>query len=494
MTLRRALLFSYIEKYGSYVIGLIATMIISRILGPGDIGAFSVGAALVGMIAVLREIGVSTYVVQEVDLTARRIRTAFTLTVAVGGVLALGIWGASGPAGALYRDPRVATIVAVLALGFALTPIGSVAQSLLARELAFGKLAVLRLSQSLTVAIVGVALAAYGIGPVSLAWAVAIGALTNSALSLWMRPHAWLPTFSGPDLKRVFGVGVPATASSIIDNLANALPELVLGRTQDMTATGLFSRARGLSDLAHQVLARTAGPVVFSALAEERRQGRSLAPLYLRSTLCVTALGWAALGVMAVLAEPLVYVLYGAQWSASVPLIRWLCVAAMALLLTAGAPYVLLAASGAVDILHLRLAWLPVHLVCLFFGSLQGAEGIAVGMVVSGFVSSALHCLWVRKRAAIGFRDHLRIVRSSAFPAIASLLGAAPALLVPGDDLVLKIVTLAVGGSGAAIGFAVALYLGSHPLKEEFARLLARVIPNSRRASASEGSEKARNS
>ena len=55
MSVRRALLYSYIEKYGSYVIALLSTAVISRLLGPGDIGAFAVGMALVGMVAVIRE-------------------------------------------------------------------------------------------------------------------------------------------------------------------------------------------------------------------------------------------------------------------------------------------------------------------------------------------------------------------------------------------------------------------------------------------------------
>ena len=107
MSLRRALFFSYLEKYGSYVIGLVSTMIISRILGPADIGAFSVGMALVGIVAVLRELGLNTYVVQEAELTSARIRAAFTLTVGMGFVLSLVVLALSGPAGVFYNRALV---------------------------------------------------------------------------------------------------------------------------------------------------------------------------------------------------------------------------------------------------------------------------------------------------------------------------------------------------------------------------------------------------
>ena len=448
-------------------------MIISRILGPADIGAFSVGMALVGIVAVLRELGLNTYVVQEAELTPGRIRAAFTLTVGMGFVLGIIVLALSGWAGVFYNDSRVTTIVAVLAVGFAITPLGSVAQSLLARELAFGTLSWVRLVYSSVVAIVGVAMASLGMGPVSLAWAATIAALVNTVLSLCARPHPWRPNFHPADLKRVLRVGAPATASAIVEDVANSLPDLILGRTQSLAATGLFSRARGLSQLAHQVIARAAGPVIFSALSKESREGRQVAPLYIFSTLCVTAFGWAALAVMGMLADPVIHVLYGPQWRESAPLLRWLCGGAMILLLTAGANHALLAVGGALDVLWASLAWFPLHLACLLIGGLIGPEGMAAGTVASSAIISLFLCLRVRRRIGVGLRDHLKIIRGSAPLVMLSVAFAAPALMLPAKTLAGSIAMLAVGCLGAAIGFLAALRFGNHPLREEVSRFWA---------------------
>ena len=473
MSLRRALFFSYLEKYGSYLIGLGSTMIISRILSPADIGAFSVGMALVGIVAVLREFGVSTYLVQEAELTEARIRAAFTLTTGTGLVLAMIVLALSGPAGAFYNDSRVTTIIVVLALGFAITPLGSVAQSLLARELAFGTLTWVRLAYSLAVAALGIGMAAKGMGPMSLAWAATIAALVNTVLSFCARPHSCLLNFHPADLKRVFRVGGPQAASAIVEDVANSLPELILGRTQTLAATGLFSRARGLSQLAHQVIARAAGPVIFSALAKESREGRPVAPLYIHSTLCVTATGWAALAVLAILADPVIHVLYGPQWRESASLLRWLCGGAMILLLTAGANHALLAAGGALDLLRARLTWFPLHVACLVIGGLVGAEGMAAGTVASSAIISLFLCLAVRRRTGVGLRDHLLIIRGSGPLVVMSVAGAAPALLISANSLAGSMAILAIAGLGAAIGFLAALRFGKHPLREEVTRFWA---------------------
>src|ERR1700751_3780406 len=193
----------------------------------------------------------------------------------------------------------------------------------------------------------------------SLAWGAVLSGAANSAISLWMRPHDLRLSFDRNELGRVFSVGGPATAISVVDEIVLSLPELVLGRTQTLAAAGLFSRARGMSQMAHQLLARAAGPVFLAVFAERQREGVPLAPLYAKATACVVGLGWPALAMLVVLADPVVRMLFGPNWLAVVPLMRWLSVAAAVALLTSGAYHLLLASGGVRDVLHAKTAALP---------------------------------------------------------------------------------------------------------------------------------------
>jgi O-antigen/teichoic acid export membrane protein len=160
MSVRRALFFSYLEKYGSYVLALGSTVVLSRLLSPADVGAFSIGMALVGMVAVFREFGVSTYLAQETELTDDRVAAAFTLTVGMGLALALLVAALAVPVAAFYGDVRLQLILFILALNFALSPLGSVSQSLLTRDLQFGVLAWVRLAYGTVSAAVSITQAA----------------------------------------------------------------------------------------------------------------------------------------------------------------------------------------------------------------------------------------------------------------------------------------------------------------------------------------------
>ena len=473
MSVRGALSYSYVENYGSFVVGLAATVIISRILGPAQIGAFSISVGLVGIIAVVREMGIGAYIVQEERLTGGQIRAAFTILVALGIGLALIALGLAWPAGVFYHDPQVATIVAVLSLGFAITPLGGVAQALMARDLQFGRLSSIRFLHGLTAAGVGVTLASLGFGAVSLAWASVAASLSNAVLSLLAKRHPCAPNFALRDLKRVFGVGGPATATALIEDIAASLPELLLGRVQNLAAAGLFSRARGLSQTATQVIAGAAGPVVFAEFALRKRSGLSFLPVYQRATLCVTALGWAGLGVLAVLAEPTVRVLFGPQWNEVVPAARWLCAAAGVMLLTSYSYQLLLASSGVLTALRTRLIWLPIHFACLLLGALGGPGSIAGALVLSSAVSSALFCAAVRRCAGITMGEHFRIVLRSAPIALLATAGSLPSLLLNDHTLRGSVLAMVAGGSGALAGFLVGALASRHPVREELLRMFA---------------------
>lgn len=472
MSLRSALALSYVEKYGAYLVALVSTVVISRLLEPADIGVFAIGTALAGIVAVVRELGVSTYLVQETTLNNERVRSAFTLTVVFGSGLALLVLLISWPASVYYRDARVMQILAVLSLGFALTPLGSVSQALLARDMQFGTLTWIRMLYAVVSASVSIGLATAGFGPVSLAWGSVIAAGVNAIVSLSVRPHPMWPNFSRVDFARVFSVGGPATVIAIIEDVVGSLPELLLGRMQSLTATGLFSRARGLSQMAHQLIARAAGPVFFSAYATLRREGQSAESLYIKATACVTVLGWTALAALAVLAEPVVALLYGAAWVEVVPLLRWLCAAAAVSLLTSGANHLLMASGGAKDAMRAKLVALPIHVTFMGLGGWFGMQAMAGALVVSAALSGALMQVAVHRRLRIGWNAQFSALGVSLPTAIVGAIGASAGLMVAPTTPVEAFASVALGSLVCSLLAGAVLMAGNHPLKSELLRAM----------------------
>ncbi|HEU0196476.1 MAG TPA: oligosaccharide flippase family protein, partial [Nevskiaceae bacterium] len=85
--IRKALSLSFIQTFVSLVFSFGSVIIVSHILTPSEIGVFSVAAGMVALIHMLRDFGVSEYLVQEQELNESSIRTVFTINLAIAWVL-----------------------------------------------------------------------------------------------------------------------------------------------------------------------------------------------------------------------------------------------------------------------------------------------------------------------------------------------------------------------------------------------------------------------
>ena len=147
--IKSSLLMSFAEKYTVLVIGMAGGMIIARLLTPGQIGIFSIGAVVVGITQMVRDFGVGQYLIQEKDLNGERLRAAYTLTMLISwsmaGLLAL----ASGPVADFYDEAGVGDVLRVLALNVLLIPFGSITLPVLRRQLRFRALYCINVANAL---------------------------------------------------------------------------------------------------------------------------------------------------------------------------------------------------------------------------------------------------------------------------------------------------------------------------------------------------------
>ena len=121
-TLRRSLLFSFMERYAGIVIGMGMTMASARMLTPADFGVFAVGMSVIMLIDVLRDFGAGTYLVQLEALERSAVRSAFTVSCIISGSCAAALALAAIPLGRFYDEPGVGHVVLVLSARCCSTP------------------------------------------------------------------------------------------------------------------------------------------------------------------------------------------------------------------------------------------------------------------------------------------------------------------------------------------------------------------------------------
>lgn len=475
MSARKSLIFSFLDRYVSLAITIVSSMVLARLLTPADIGVFSVTAVLLSFVSTVGGMGVGLYLVQEKDLTVDRIRAVWAIQLGLGIAMACLVLLASYPVALFYNEPRMRSILLVVSLNYAINPFGSLTYAWLIREMRFDNIAVMRFFSTLGGVLVSTWFAWQSYGPISLAFGSLTSTAVNALVAIYYRPKffPWLPGLA--EVRRVFIFGSTLTTSSIVRDFATNAPELLLGKFQNLSATGFYSRANGLVQMFNRLFVDAVSTVCLPWFAKQSRDQGGIENAYLKATAYVTALGWAFCLATICLAHPMIRVLYGPQWDQAVELTRLLAVAMIFGVPAALCSAALLSIGAANVIARVSVLGSIQSLIFAALGASQGLMALGITTIAAAAFGSFLWIRAVSKSIGLPLHLLLQTFRKSAAVALCSGLSPALALWLFGANPEHFVMPLAIGGAGGVAGFLAGVIFFRHPLNEEVLAIWARL-------------------
>lgn len=481
---RKSLAISFGGKYLMLVIRTGSTMILARLLTPREIGIYSIGFTVVGFAHVLREMGVSTYLVQERDLTEARLRTVFGIALAssfaFGAALAL-----LAPAIAeFYDEPLLRSLLWIMSLNFLIIPFGSLVPELCTRDMQFGSAYFIAFAYTLVCPATVVTLAFHGWGVISMAWGAVVGNIAGTIASYIVRPqHIRLrPSLAG--WRPIMRFGLLSAGGNLLAMLGDNVPSLVIGRVLGFTEVGLLSKANGLSAMFFNNVLAAFSPVAMAKLAQAHRAGRAIRADYLELQGHVTALAWPFFAGAIPFMFPIMRLMFGPQWDAAVPVAQVCCIAGLI-----GTPCLLdgsvFTATGAASrFFRVQRATVLIKIGLVAGASPFGLMAVAWAGVAVALISVAVTRWHVRHAIGATWRDMAAATYQSAAIAIATgAVAMLVARLARAADLDLA-ATLAAGVGACTLAWFGAIFALNHPMKAEIvsaARVtLGAVVPRMR--------------
>lgn len=418
-------------------------MVLARLLTPREFGIFAMAMSFVGLLMGVQNLGLPFAVVQRRDLERGHVEGLFWLNVWWSlGIVAVTV--AAAPLMArFYDEPAVTGVMIVLGLGAFASSLGVHHRSLLARQLRFGALAAIDLSAVAVSVAAGIAAALAGAGY----WALAVqfgvvGAFASAGQWWWVR---WRPGWKGAlrpafrELAPYLRYGWHVTVAKLLARAPDYLDRMLVAYVHGSRPVGLYDNAHRW---AHYPFHQVFPPLVqvgVSSLSRAREGAGRYAEGVRLALLPVLSLTLPALAFMAREARLVILTLLGDQWVETIPMFRWLCVAAFARAVSAGTRWIFLSEGRTAD--HLRWAAVEsaVLLGAIVVGVGYGAYGVAVAFTVGACLTAGPAIAYCLRGSDLSPRDYLAAVWR---PIVASL--AALALLVALGD------TLAWTGSSAA--------------------------------------------
>jgi O-antigen/teichoic acid export membrane protein len=301
---------------------------LARVLSPADFGVVSLTRVALGLAGSLGGLGIGEAVVQRAALTERHIRVAFTFST-LFGLAGAAVLAAGAPVAAyLLGDPRVASVLRVMAIGFAVQGIAAVAAALIRRRLEFrGQVFIDIGSYIAGYGIVGLVLALLGYGMWSLAWGSVVQTTIAAVAQLSLARPAVRPLLARRELGELLHFGVGSAAVAGVNYLALNGDNFVVGRWAGVTSLGLYTRAYTLMNLPYTYASSVVSAVLFPAFAQVQSDAARLRRAYLTLTQLTATIAAPAMGTLAIAAPHLVRTLYGPQWTGVAVPLQVLCIA-----------------------------------------------------------------------------------------------------------------------------------------------------------------------
>lgn len=449
-------------------------MVLARLLTPAQVGVYALASAVMSFAQTIRDFGVGEYLVQEKTLSPARLRTGFTVTLYTAWIAGVVIFLVKDALAGSYGEPGLADVLGILCLNFVILPFGAPAFALMTRDMQFGRILLVQTASSLASAGFAIFLAWQGRGYVGLAWAAVAGTATQVLIVGALRPaDSWLRP-GHEDLRRVASFGLSITAANLLQDIVGKINDLLIPSRFGFQSLGLYSRATGLCSQFNDFVTTAVVRVALPAFAQRHRDGADLRDDYDRTLALFAVVAWPTFGSLAVLAPEMVLLLFGPQWDGAVPLARIAVVGAFAYPLFAFSPALLTAIGHPRQRFMVQAILAPIIVATAVATSFISLEAMMLGSVFCAFLSAGVHALFLRRLVGYGIRRMLRSVSSSAVIAVTTT--AASALVVlPFDSLHAKpLLTVVLGGSGAACAWLLAVRILAHPAHEHVVRVFDR--------------------
>jgi O-antigen/teichoic acid export membrane protein len=418
---RRGIAWTVFSQASVQGLALITSVIVAHLLSPRQVGLASEAAVFVSLVLVVTDFGLGSVVIQRASTSEVELSTLFWSVTGLGvAMTAVGV-GLSWPIAALYHQPDVRGLFAVMSLTFLATAPGIIPGALLVRELRFRSLEVRTVAAAVAGSFVAIVLAALGAGP----WAIVaqtVSMATVSTLLLW-RTSTWRPAmrFSRRFLREVSGFSSHILGSKTV-GWANAnIDNLLVGKFRGPSPLGAYSLAFAVALTPVNRLAAPMVNVFFPAFSKLHDR-EPIAEMWLRAERVLAFVAVPAMLGLVVAAPDLVQVAFGFRWRHAAPVMQLLAVVALTQTLTALNDGIFQALGETRTQFRFRAVLSAVTLAAFAAGLPWGITGASVGYLISSVVMQPVY-VWLAVRL-------LRVPVRRWASSVAGVLAAGAAMCV----------------------------------------------------------------
>jgi O-antigen/teichoic acid export membrane protein len=399
-----------------------STAVLARLLTPADFGLVAMVVAIIGLIGLLKDAGLSMATVQRDRIDRAQVSNLFWANVVLS-LAAIALTALLIPAiVAYYGEPRLAGVTAALSAAFLLAGLGAQHRALLVRHMRFLSLASVDVL-SLAVG-VGAAIAAAAVGAGYWSLVVLHLATATAGLAGVWAADPWLPGAPrrGSGVRPLLAFGRDLTAFNVLAYISRTIDNVLIGGLLGARSLGLYIKAYNLLLLPVNQINQPVTSVALPALSRLQHEPERYRRYYHTGLLLITSLGMPSIAFLFVDAEAVILTVLGEQWREAVPLFRALGPAAFLGTFNVATGWVYLSLGHTGRQLRWQVLGTTVTVTAFVVGLRWGALGVALAYSASNLILRYPALAYCYRGTPVTLGD---LGRAIGRPAVASLAAAA---------------------------------------------------------------------
>ncbi|MDZ8109630.1 MAG: lipopolysaccharide biosynthesis protein [Nostoc sp. DedQUE12a] len=411
-----------VAQLSKFALTLGSNVVLARLLTPQDYGLVGMVTVITGLVAIFKDLGLSTATVQKQEINHQQVSTLFWVNVALSIITMLVTVAIAPVIARFYNEPRLLWITLSLASGFLISGLGVQHSALLNRQMQYKALTI---NEIISVAIgIGSAIAAAWVGLGY--WALVIMPLVTAIVStvgLWI-VCSWRPSLpakqSGVRSMLVFGSNL--TGFNIVNYFARNLDNLLIGKVWGAQQLGLYAKAYQLLLLPLQQINAPFEKVAIPALSRLVDSPERYRQAYLRILEKLTIITAPLIVFMIATSDWIVLLLLGPQWTGASSIFSLLGIIAFTQPVANTTGWLFITQGRTNHMFQWGIIGSTLSIIAIVFGIQWGAVGVAASYSISGLLIRTPILFWyVGRSGSVKVMDLYRTMAPSTFASLCGL-------------------------------------------------------------------------
>ena len=315
----------FAERCGAQAVSLIVSIVLARILAPGDFGTVSLVMVFTTIMQVFVDSGLGTALIQKKDADDLDFSSVFYFNFAVCLILYAVMFMAAPLIAGFYNDTSLTSIIRVISLTIIISGVKGIQQSYVSRNMLFKRFFFATLGGTIFSACLGIGMAYAGCG----VWSIVAQQLSNTAIDtliLWITVK-WRPKkmFSWKCLKGLLSYGWKLLISSLLDTVYNNLRNLIIGKIYTSADLAYYNQGDKFPKVIVTNINASIDSVLLPSMAGEQDHRDRVKSMTRRAIKTSTYIMAPLMMGLMFCAEPVVKLLLTDKWLPCVPYLRIFC-------------------------------------------------------------------------------------------------------------------------------------------------------------------------